>query len=154
VTCSVGGRSVAMRSYPDGLRQLADGWTKNVASGAAAAAPLPTAAAVSWVCAHHAVAVGAALALVTTVTTARTPLAVGHPLLWAVAWVVVAWQLRSVLRRIGSFRWWAWALFPAPLLAFDAVFARSAFHTLVRRAVTWRGREVRLDRRGSAEEGT
>ena len=38
----------------------------------------------------------------------------------------VAWQLRWILRRIGSFRWWTWALFPVPLLAFDVIFARSA----------------------------
>ena len=68
VRCAVGGRSIRMRSYPGGLRQLADGWTKNFASGASAAAPGPALAAALWVSAHHAVAVGAALALVEAVT--------------------------------------------------------------------------------------
>ncbi len=58
-----GGRSVRMRSYPGGIRQLVAGWTKNFASGASAAAPGPTLGAVAWVSAHHAVAVGAVLAL-------------------------------------------------------------------------------------------
>jgi len=153
VVCAVGGQSVRMRSYPGGVRQLADGWTKNVASGASAAAPGPAIAAVAWVSAHHAVAVGAALALAEAVTGRQVPLAYGHPVLWALAWVAVAWQLRSVLRRIGSFGWWSWALFPAPLLAFDVLFARSVARTAIRRSVRWRGREVRLDGRGSAEEG-
>jgi 4,4'-diaponeurosporenoate glycosyltransferase len=61
--------------------------------------------------------------------------------------------MRSILRRIGSFRWWTWVLFPAPLLAFDVIFARSAVLTAVRRSVRWRGREVDLTRRGSAEDG-
>ena len=39
VLCAVGGDAIRMRSYPGGLRQLADGWTKNFASGASAAAP-------------------------------------------------------------------------------------------------------------------
>ncbi len=64
-----------------------------------------------------------------------------------------AWQLRLVLHRIGSFRWWMWALFPVPLLAFDVLFAWSAVLTLVRRSVQWRGREVQLRQGGSAEEG-
>ena len=144
VTCVVGDASVRMRSYPGGLRQLAGGWTKNIASGASAAAPGPAVATALWVGAHHAVAVGALLAAVEAVTGRGGSLAHGHPLLWAVAWVAVAAQLRSLLRRLGSFRWWVWALFPVPLLAFDVLFARSAALTLVRRSVRWRGREVDL----------
>ncbi|WP_395656398.1 glycosyltransferase family 2 protein [Nocardioides sp.] len=153
VRSAVGGRSVRMRSYPGGVRQLADGWTKNVASGASAAAPGPTVGTVSWICAHHAVAVGAVLALVGAATGEELPMVYGSPVLWAVAWVVVAWQLRSLLHRIGSFRWWTWALFPAPLLAFDLVFLRSLVLTAVRRRVRWRGRAVRLDGPGSLEGG-
>lgn len=139
-----------MRSYPGGLRQLAAGWTKNVASGASAAALGPTLAAVLWVSAHHAVALGASLALVEVLSGRALPLTAGHPVLWAVAWAGVAWQLRSILRRAGSFRWWTWLLFPAPLLAFDVIFARSAALTAIRRSVRWRGRTVDLQSRGSA----
>ena len=153
VRCAVGGGSVRMRSYPAGARQLADGFTKNFASGASATTPGPGAGAVGWVCAHHAVAVGGVLALAGTLTGRDLPLTQGHPALWALAWVLVAWQLGWLLRRLGSFRWWTWALFPVPLLAFDLVFARSLLHTLVRRSVQWRGREVRLDGTGPAGGG-
>ena len=153
VRCAVGGRSIRMRSYPGGVRQMAEGWTKNFASGASAAAPAPALAVALWVSAHHAVAVGAALALVEVVTGGGGPLTYGHPALWLAAWVGVAWQLRSILRRIGSFRWWTWVLFPAPLLAFDVLFALSAAHTLIRRSVRWRGRDVDLSGRASSEEG-
>ena len=37
-----------------------------------------------------------------------------------------------------------------PRRAFDVIFARSVFHTLLRRTVRWRGRDVVL--RASAEE--
>jgi 4,4'-diaponeurosporenoate glycosyltransferase len=99
------------------------------------------------------VAVGALLALAGAASGADLQVARGDLALWMAAWVVVAVQLRSVLRRLGSFRWWAWLLFPVPLVAFDLVFARSAVRTVVRRSVRWRGREVRLDGRGSAEKG-
>lgn len=144
VWCAVGGDTVRMRSYPGGLRQLAAGWTKNIASGASAAAPSASAATVAWISAHHAVAVGALASVVTTLTGRGGSLVAGSALLWAVAYVGVALQLRWVLRRTGSFRWWAWALFPATLLAFDLVFARSLALTVVRRSVSWRGRDVSL----------
>lgn len=150
VRCAIGAQAVRMRSYPGGVGQLVAGWTKNIASGAGAASPGPTLGAVAWVCVQHAVAVGAALSLV-AVLGGGAALTSGHPALWAVAWLAVAAQLRWLLRRAGSFRWWTWALFPLPLLAFDLVFARSAALTLVRRSVRWRGREVDL-RRGPAEE--
>lgn len=153
VKCAIGGQSIWMRSYPGGLRQLAAGWTKNIASGATAATTGPTLASVWWVGAHHAVAVGAILALVTTLSGVAVPLFYGHPALWAVAWVGVAGQLWWILRRIGSFRWWTWVLFPVPLLAFDLLFTRSAALMLFRRSVNWRGRTVALDRSGSTPGG-
>lgn len=144
VRCAVGGGVIRMRSYPGGLRQLADGWTKNFASGAAAAAPGPTIASGLWISAHHAVAVGAGLALLESVTGWGSSLTYGAPWLWAIAWLVLAAQLGRILRHVGSFRWWTWALFPVCLVAFDVIFARSALHTVLRRTVTWRGRDVDL----------
>jgi 4,4'-diaponeurosporenoate glycosyltransferase len=144
VWCAVGGDAVRMRSYPGGLGQLVAGWTKNIASGASDAAPSATAATVAWISAHHAVAVGALMSVLVAALGRGSSVVVGSPALWAVAYVAIALQLRWVLGRAGSFRWWAWALFPVPLLAFDLVFARSLVLTAVRRSVPWRGREVSL----------
>jgi len=152
VWCAVGGEAVRMRSYPGGPGQLVAGWTKNIASGAADAAPSATAATVAWISAHHAVAVGAVLSLLAALSGRGASLVAGSPLLWAVAYVALALQLRWVLRRAGSFRWWAWTLFPVPLLAFDLVFARSLALTVVRRSVPWRGRDVSLAGGRSGEE--
>ncbi len=148
VTSFVGGGMLWMRSYPGGLAQLVSGWTKNIASGASAASPIASLATVLWICAHHVVAVGALTAVVST----ASGRAGWSPALWALAWVVASLQLRSVLRAAGTFRWWTWALFPLPLLAFDLVFARSALLTVVRRSVRWRGRPVDLRRDGAARE--
>ncbi len=148
VRCLAGGTAVRMRSYPGGLRQLADGWTKNVASGASSTARWPALAAVLWVCAHHAIGVGLILALLLATTGLAAPLMYGSLGLWAVAWPLFAWQLRAILRRTGSFAWWTWALFPLPLLAFDLVFARSLALTFVRRSVRWRGRDVTIGAAG------
>ena len=110
--------------------------------------PLASLATVLWVCAHHVVALGTLGAVVDAFGGGAGTSTV----LWVVAWVVAALQLRSVLRTAGSFRWWAWALFPLPLLAFDLVFARSALLTVVRRSVSWRGRPVDLRRDRTTRE--
>lgn len=154
VRCAVGGALLRMRMYPGGVGQLVEGWTKNFASGASAAAPGPTAVAVLWVAVHHAVAFGALLAAVAIVVGHHIPLETGPMVMWALGWVFVAVQMRGFLRRIGSFRWWTWLLFPLPLLAFDAIFARSVFLTAIHRSVRWRGRDVRIgERTASTEEG-
>ena len=101
VRCAVGGDAIRMRSYPGGLRQLADGWTKNFASGASAAAAGPAIGAGLWISAHHAVAVGAGLAALEAATGWDSSLSYGSPVLWAIAWVGVAVQLGRMLRRVG-----------------------------------------------------
>lgn len=142
VTCALGGADVRMRSYPGGLSQLFAGWTKNIASGAGAAAAAPTVLTVLWVGAHH----GVVATAVTSAIGGTTPVEAAVLL---AAWLVVAWQLRAVLRLLGSFRWWTWLLFPLPLLVFDLVFARSLAQT-ARGSVRWRGRRVDLRPREDA----
>jgi hypothetical protein len=152
VVCATGGASVRMRSYPEGVGQLAAGWTKNIASGASTAW-LPAALGTGlFVSVHHAIAVGAMLTLLDATTGIGGTLVGGHAAVWVAAYVALAWQLRAVLRRLGSFRWWTWALTPVSLLAFDLLFARSAVLSGVRRSVTWRGRDVDLRGHDSARE--
>ena len=151
VTCTIGGEALRMRMYPRGLRQLVEGWTKNIASGATQAEPLSSAIAGAWVATHFAVTaglLGLALDFATGTALSSTALA------WPVAYAVIAAEMRRHLRRIGTFRWWTWALFPLPLLAFGLIFARSLVLTRVLRSVRWKGRAVQLSNSGGAgEEG-
>lgn len=148
VTSVLGGPAVRMRMYPGGPRQMVEGWTKNIASGAAAADRGSALAAGLWLASHWAVTIGAVLSVVSVLSGlllpdgGRVPLLRGEPALWIAAWLSVCLQMRAMLRRVGSFRWWTWALFPVPLLAFSLIFTRSVLLTTVRREVTWRGRTV------------
>lgn len=146
VSCVVGGAAVAMRMYPGGLRQLVEGWTKNFASGATQADRRSSVAAGLWVACHAAVAGGSASALVDLLAS-PTPAAWLPVAVWLGAWAATAAHLRHELRRIGSFRWWTWALFPLPLAVFGLVFVRSLVLTHVLGTVPWRGRDVALGRR-------
>jgi 4,4'-diaponeurosporenoate glycosyltransferase len=141
VRCLTGGDAVGYRMYPGGVRQLVEGWSKNIASGVGevgAGAPLATLGAVAWVtaCLSVAASLGAGLAGWAT--------GGGPPAVGAAAYGAVAAQWWWLLRRVGRFRWWAWAGFGLSLAAFLVIFANSARLTFLRRRVTWRGRAISL----------
>ena len=140
VACLAGGDTVRFRMYPAGGAQLAEGWTKNLAAGAAGATPWAVAGTVWFVAACGAVAAGAAGGL------ARWPAGRPFPAGALAWWAVTAVELRWLLGRVGRFRWWTAAAFPVPLAAFFGLFARSGWRTLLGRPATWRGRV--LDPRG------
>ena len=136
VRALAGGSALSFRMYPGGMRQLIDGWTKNLAGGPGLVAAVPLLATVAWVLASAGVAADAVEALVTLATTGQVA--------WAAVagWALVTAQTGLFLRRIGSFRWWAAAAFPILLAGFVALFVRSAIYRSVRRSVTWHGRSV------------
>lgn len=127
-----GGRQVRFRMYPGGLRQLVEGWTKNVATGAGSTRPVRLTGVVWWITALGT----AALALLDAVTR-DIPVVVGTGL-----YLAFAAQLSVMFARVGRFGPATALVYPVPLLVFLAVFLRSLWRTLVRHSVTWRGRLV------------
>lgn len=132
VTLLGGGDLVAYRMYPDGVRQLADGWTKMLAGGAARSPRVPAALTALWVtgalrgarCGWTALRPGPGRARAAAVYAG-----------WAV-------EMRWLMRRAGRWqRLTPWA-FPAPLTAFVALTLRSAIRAAAGRPTVWRGRRV------------
>ena len=130
VTCLGGRGAVEVRMYPDGVGDLADGWTKNFATGARGTPPVTLVLVAAWVA-------GCILA-------AAGPFLSGPPLVVAAAYLAYAGQLDALLARLGRLSWWGPAIFPVALAFFLVVFARSLLATYVRHEVRWRGRVVRV----------
>lgn len=107
------------RMYPDGVRQLVEGWTKNIATGAAS---------VPW------------WAFVLTVGWLWSM--VGAPAAGWPCWVASAIQVYVLGRRVAQVRWWAAPFAPLLALFFLAILARSGRRRRRGRSVTWRGRAV------------
>ena len=143
VTCLGGRGTVRFRMYPAGLGQLVEGWTKNFASGAAASRPITLLLVVVWVSGGISASGHLGTALVRGRSGGAEVLAAGA------VHAAYAVQLWWMLRRLGRFPWWTPPLFPAPLVAFLAVFARSVVRTLAGE-VRWRGRAVATGRRARA----
>ena len=138
VSVLLGGRTVRYRMYPAGLRQLVEGWSKNLASGAGAVPRWRTALTVAWVTALG----SAAVDLVGAVSTGS------RPLLAAVALYAACCAQVAVLgRRLGTFGIGTALVYPVPLAAFVALFLRSTWRTFVHRSVVWRGRTLPVGER-------
>jgi 4,4'-diaponeurosporenoate glycosyltransferase len=127
VTLRSGRGVVAYRMYAGGLGALVQGFTKNLAGGAAAAGVVGTVLVAAWLAAAVAPAV---LAL-----RVPWPLALG-------AYGLVALQVHVHLRRLGGFGAATAVLYVLPLVLFLAVFARSGVLTLLGRPVRWKGRSL------------
>jgi 4,4'-diaponeurosporenoate glycosyltransferase len=134
VHVTLGRDDVRFRMYPGGLRQLAEGWTKNFASGASSTGALRLLAIIIWV-------TGLGTAAIELVDGLRgaAPLALSVMLYGA----FVA-QLAVLFRRVGSFGSLTALCYPVLLVFFCGVFVRSLWRTHVRRSVQWRDRQISL----------
>lgn len=138
VRCLAGGSTVSFRMYPDGPRQLTEGWTKNLAGGTVLVSPAALVLSVLWVTSSVSAGVGGIDWAMREAT--------GRPASWLapLLWVAMAAQVRLFARRIGSFRWWTGPLFAIPLAVLLILMTRSAVHRSIKRRVMWRGRVIPL----------
>ncbi len=133
VTILGGGDAASFRMYPQGLGQLVEGFTKNLAAGVRRVRPATTVLVLAWL----------TVLVQASVAPARTLIA-GDEAGLAVAiglYAVVALQFWWMARRLGRFGGWVAATFPLSVALFFGVFAGSVVST-VRGSVSWRGRRV------------
>ncbi|CAB5063776.1 MAG: glycosyltransferase [Actinobacteria bacterium] len=131
-----GAEAVRFRMYPNGLRQLSEGWAKNFATGAGSTHPLRLLAAVVWL-----TSLGSATALgIEAISGSQSP--------WTALALYIAFtaQLAWMFRQVGNFGLATAAVFPLLLGFFFCVFGWSLWRTYVRRSVTWSGRAISLGR--------
>jgi len=147
VRCVGGCDVIAFRMYPDGVGQLIEGWSKNIAAGAGTTPVARLLLVVAWITACLVVSYDAGRGVIA--------LATGGPGPAVAAWLLYgafALQLAVMLRPLGNFGPLTAALFPISALAFVAIFARSLVVTAVRGEVTWKGRSIPV--RGARHGGS
>jgi len=136
VHCYGGGADVRFRMYPDGPGQLLEGWSKNIATGAGSVG-IPRLLLVGfWV-----TTVLISIQFVIEQSFGHVDVALPQIVL---IYAMFAIQLAAMLRQLGNFTVFAAACYPALFGVFLLVFVHSAYLTLVRRKVMWRGRSIAL----------
>jgi 4,4'-diaponeurosporenoate glycosyltransferase len=121
-----GVKTLSIRMYPGGLRELSNGWKKAFATGAGQTPPLRMAGIIFWL----STAAGTAVMLPVSAVTEYSLL------LWGSLYAAFAGLLLIQLRRLGQFRFWTALFYPVALVFFFALFAQSAFQ----KQQTWKGR--------------
>jgi hypothetical protein len=78
--------------------------------------------------------------------TAPLGLALGsQPLWWLAAYALGVAQVAWLLRRVGTFHWGTALFYPAPLVFYFVVFARSLHRSRGKQTVVWKGRQISAD---------
>lgn len=127
--------AVYFRMYPEGLRQLIEGYSKGMAYGALAVHPLLAFLAGTWITGCFSTSVGLARRMIATPFSPET-------LFYGALYIAYAIQIHWLLRRIGRFQPWVAPLFVIPLAFFGFIVLISLILTFLLGQVRWKGRTI------------
>lgn len=130
----IGGLTISYRMYSNGLRELYQGWVKNIAAGAIKTPPGLLAMVLVWVTGCTAVVVDLVIAAFANDTAGL--------LQAGVVYVLIVAQLIWATRLAGNFSLPAIVAFPLWLLGFIFIFLLSLIYKLLGIHVMWKGRKV------------
>ena len=129
----LGGRgTLHFRMYPNGVKELINGWTKAFASGSGEVSPFALLLIILWITAGFLIAIFLIYGLCT---------GWGMPY-WLLLYAGYALQMAWMLRRIGSYKLVSALLFPLHLLFYCVVFFRSLYFQVTHKSTAWKSREV------------
>ena len=136
IYCYGGKGTIYFRMYPNGIRDLVEGWSKGFATGAIKTYIPILLVIIAWV--------GGGISATRYAIEAASSMNTVSILIWTSAYVGYAIQVYWMLFRVGTFKFYTALLYPVSLLFFLAVFLRSFFLIFIRRSVKWKGSTIRL----------
>jgi 4,4'-diaponeurosporenoate glycosyltransferase len=139
VHCMGGKSTVSFRMYPNGIRELINGWSKGFAMGAAKTSTPLLILIVFWIAGSIGTTRGLIEAIVAT-NNVQIALCGSLYILYAV-------QIYWMLVRIGNFKFYTALFYPIPMAFFVVVFTYSFVRIFLVRSVKWKGREIDLRRK-------
>lgn len=127
---------LSFQMYPQGLRQMVEGWTKNFALGAFSSSPFCLLFCFSWIT----FCLSIPLNLIKGLIAQHWSTTIVNFILY----FLYTCQIHLALNRLGNFGSIPALFYPFFLIFFIAIFLRSLFYTYGLRYVTWKGRKIRL----------
>jgi len=139
VHCLGGKSTISFRMYPNGIRELINGWSKGFAMGAAKTSIPLLIMIVLWI----AGSIGTTRSLIEAIiATNNVQIAISAGL-----YILYAAQIYWMLIRIGNFKFYTALFYPIPMVFFVVVFTYSFARIFLVRSVKWKGREINLRRK-------
>jgi 4,4'-diaponeurosporenoate glycosyltransferase len=114
IHCFGGKEAVSFRMYPNGLKELLEGWSKNFATGAVKTYIPVLVAIIVWVGGGISATIYAIEAMFSMNTTSI--------LIWTVAYLGYVLQIYWMLYRLGTFKFFTALFYPIYLLFFLSIF--------------------------------
>lgn len=136
VICYGGKGIISLRMYPEGWKQLIEGWTKNFATASESTHWIVMLFINLWMC-------GGLVATAGLILSFYEPsiLVIGISFLFYLSY---GWQTALLARKTGDFDVWIFLFYPLLLVFFAGVFVYSLYRTKIVRSVTWKGRKIRV----------
>jgi 4,4'-diaponeurosporenoate glycosyltransferase len=136
LNCLGGKNTIAFRMYPNGIKELINGWSKGFAMGAVKTSTPLLIMIILWI----AGSIGTGRSLIEAViATNNVQIAISGSL-----YILYAVQIYWMLVRIGNFRFYTALFYLIPMAFFVVVFAYSFVCSFVVKSVRWKGREINL----------
>ncbi len=136
VRCLGGKDTISFRMYPNGIKELINGWSKGFAVGAVKTSIPVFILIVAWISGS----IGTTRSLVEAIVAANTI----QIAIWGGLYILYAAQIYWMLVRIGNFKFYTALFYPVPLTFFVLVFTYSFLRIFLGRSVKWKGREIDL----------
>jgi len=138
LNCLAGKNTIAFRMYPNGLKELINGWSKGFAMGAVKTSTPLLIMIILWI----AGSIGAARSLIEAViATNNVQIAISGSL-----YILYAAQIYWMLVRIGNFKFYTALFYLISVAFFVVVFAYSFVCSFIVKSVKWKGRDISLGR--------
>jgi 4,4'-diaponeurosporenoate glycosyltransferase len=136
IRCLGGKKTISFRMYPNGIREIVNGWSKGFAVGAFKTSIPVLIMVVAWISGS----IGTSRSLIEAIATANN----FQMAIWGGLYFLYAAQIYWMLVRVGNFKFYTALFYPVPLTFFVLVFTYSFVRIFLRRNVVWKGREIDL----------
>jgi 4,4'-diaponeurosporenoate glycosyltransferase len=136
IYCYGGKGTISFRMYPNGLKELLDGWSKNFATGAVKTYIPILLAIIVWVGGG----ISTTIYAVEAIFSMNTILII----ICIAAYLGYVIQIYWMLYRLGTFKFLTALFYPAFLLFFLSIFLYSVFLVFIRKQVMWKGVTISL----------
>jgi len=139
IYCYGGKGTISFRMYPNGMRELVDGWSKGFATGAIKTYIPILLGIIAWVGGG----ISATMYVIEAISNINT-ISIMVCMVWILAYLGYTIQIYWMLFRVGTFRFYTALFYPVSLLFFLIIFLRSFFLIFIRRRVRWKGITIPL----------